>query len=104
MLFRSVGFNFNNSQELRVDDTSRDFDLDITNNSYAPRINLMIGFNYVIKDNFILGAEILPHFTYSYTVTKKYNAAINETITTDRKGYSYGFNSNSAQLTFLYRF
>jgi len=54
-----IGFSFRNSHKLREDDTSRNLDLDITINNYDPRINLVIGFNYVIKDNYIIGAEIL---------------------------------------------
>jgi hypothetical protein len=69
---------------------------------YMPGINLMLGFNYVMKNNIIIGIETMPSVNYSVREmttesngTKKYSD-----ITT----ISYALSTNSFLLTIAYRF
>ena len=62
----------------------------------------MFGFNYLINKNLLIGAEILPGFTYTTgTETELYN----DTETTfDISEYRFGFTNNSALITLACRF
>ncbi len=70
---------------------------------YAPGINLVLGLNYVFKDSFVLGAELLPYFTYR-TGTSKGDYRNDYEISSDITGFSYGLNNTSAMISLAYRF
>ncbi len=71
--------------------------------TYQPGINLVLGLNYVINNNLVIGAELLPDFTYS---TGKTEDSFNNNTDTkkDISGFSYGISNQSALLTLAYRF
>lgn len=71
--------------------------------TYQPGINLVFGFNYVINDNIVIGAELLPHFTYITGTSTKTDYYNNE-IKSDISGFSYGLSNTSALLSISYRF
>ena len=64
---------------------------------YEPGINLVFGLNYVIKDKFVIGAEVLPAFTYR-TGKRVYNETEHDIL-----GFSYGLSNMSAFLSLSYR-
>ncbi|OFX27464.1 MAG: hypothetical protein A2033_18250 [Bacteroidetes bacterium GWA2_31_9] len=67
--------------------------------SYIGGINLVFGFNYVIKEKLIVGMELLPYFYYR--VYKDYNDDANRN--SDSKGFSYSI-YNTILLSLSYRF
>ena len=69
--------------------------------TYQPGVNLVLGFNYLLNDNFSIGAELLPNFTYSTSKTE-YNNSQRWPVTTS--GYSYGISNNSVLLCLAYKF
>ncbi len=74
--------------------------------TYEPGINVIIGFNYMLNENLILGAEILPSFNYfSGTLTEKDSNTNNGIeMKADTSGYSYGLSNGSALLSIAFRF
>jgi hypothetical protein len=45
---------------------------------YRPCINLIFGFNYLISDRLLLGADIQPHFSYTTGTRTEQNSYTNE--------------------------
>lgn len=73
---------------------------------YKPGFNFVLGANYVINRNFVVGVELLPEIVYSTgSTTTSYirNYEKNESKT-EISGFSYGFSNNSALITLTYRF
>lgn len=74
-----------------------------TRTFYEPRFNLVFGFNYVIKEHLIIGAEILPYF--SYTIGSMKDELNNDDrIETDISGIDYGLSNTSIIVSVGYRF
>lgn len=73
---------------------------------FQPGVNFVFGFNYVIKEKFVIGAEILPYVSYVTGETTRMNFYNNDghEIKSETSGFRYGISSNSALLTFSYRF
>ncbi len=71
--------------------------------TYRPGANFIIGFNYLISENIILGAEILPGFIYIIGTSSELGSNNNETET-DISGFQYGLSNTSALLLLAYRF
>jgi hypothetical protein len=72
-------------------------------NTYGPGANGVIGLNYVVKDKFLIGAEIMPGFGYSFgSTTQQYMS--NPEIERDLSGWNYDLSSSSAVLTLAFRF
>lgn len=70
---------------------------------YRPGINLVFGFNYKLSDNFVIGAEILPNFSY-ITGTSKEKSNNEDAFKSDISGLNYGISNTSVLLSLAYRF
>jgi len=69
---------------------------------YSTGINAIIGFNFLISDNLLFGAELLPDLTYSTSIaTRILNG---EKTKKESSQMNYGLTSSSAQLSIAYRF
>ena len=68
---------------------------------YSPGINLVLGFNYEIAKNVLLGMEVHPAFTYSFGErnTTSINSQRTIEFNNDYSEISYGLRSNSLLLT-----
>jgi hypothetical protein len=92
--------------------TSREYDNTAVNynnysyerTTYEPGINLVLGFNYVFHDYFVIAAELLPHFTYRTGTSKENRSYYDVEIENDISGFSYGISNTSALLSLTYRF
>ena len=72
--------------------------------TYEPGINLVLGLNYVVNDHFVIGAELLPNFSYVTGTSKNYyNNNGNETKT-DISGFLYDLSNSWVKLSLSYRF
>lgn len=93
------------SQELLYTRKSKD-----ETTSYAPGLGLVLGFNYSLLNNLILGAEVKPSITYSYRENNRKTEMITDTesqTTQDlltSNSLSYGFSNYSVLLSLAYRF
>ncbi len=99
----SFGFSksTNHQDDLTVDEPDEIYD----RTYYSPGLNLVFGFNYYWGDHFMVGAELLPSFTYrTGTITSKSSFMDYEEMTTDISQFYYGLNSNSLLLSLSYRF
>lgn len=70
---------------------------------FGPGINLVIGFNYSINEQFFLGAEMLPHITYlTGSQTTKTSP---EFISTegDLSRLEYGLSNSSVMISITYK-
>jgi hypothetical protein len=70
--------------------------------TYIPGINLVFGLNYFLNDKFMIGAELLPNFSYTTGTSVEKNSLA--TFKSDMSGFSYGISNNSALLSLAYRF
>jgi hypothetical protein len=73
---------------------------------YQPGIYAVFGLNYAINDKFVIGAELLPGFSYSIEKTTSktiYDNGIKK-VKSDISGFHYGLSSSSALLSVVYRF
>lgn len=98
-----LSFNYSSVKRTIDDKSSSNNDLEIGSTTYRPGVNLVFGLNYVIKDNFVIGAELLPGITY-LTGTRETYKGTNEIDKFDISGFNYGISNTSARLTLLYKF
>ena len=74
-----------------------------TRTYYEPRFNLVFGFNYVIREQLIIGAEILPYFSYTFgSFVDEFSD--NDNRETDVSRINYGLSNTSIMLSVGYRF
>jgi opacity protein-like surface antigen len=71
--------------------------------TFSPGINLVLGLNYIFRERFIFGAELLPGGSYNFGTSKNILPDRNSEPTRFT-GYSFGISSNSAVFTAMYRF
>lgn len=101
-----ISFTYSQSKSDYDDKTVNNYDQLNQQTTYSPGVNLVFGFNYKLGDNLMIGAELLPNFTYTTgTSTQKYYY-INNGIEfkSDISGFSYGLSNTSALLSLVYRF
>ncbi|MCP4552686.1 MAG: hypothetical protein GY834_11745 [Bacteroidetes bacterium] len=74
--------------------------------TYQLGINLVFGFYYVVNENIVLGAELLPDFNYTTgeSVKKRTYNNDSEEIKSDTSGFNYGLSNTYALLSIAYRF
>lgn len=101
-----ISFDYHQSKQESEYPESGNLNSSIKSINYEPGINLVVGVNYVIKEHLVIGAEIMPYFSYLFGTSeqKSYNTGSEETITTDFSNISYGFSNSSAMLSLAYRF
>jgi len=74
-----------------------------TRTYYEPRFNLVFGFNYVIKEQLIIGAEILPYFSYTFgSMVEEFSD--DDKRETDISRIDYGLSNTSIMVSVGYRF
>ena len=73
--------------------------------TFTPGINLVFGFNYVINNSLIIGAELLPGVDYT-TGTNRFTDTFSdeERTKSDISTFNYGISNTSALLSLSYRF
>jgi len=99
-----VAFGMNYTKSDRENNTAPDDILTYKRTYYRPGFNLVLGLNYVIKDRIVIGAEVLPHFTYTFGTETTILGNGQEETHEDISGFSYGISNNSARLSISYRF
>ena len=72
--------------------------------TYNSGINIVIGFNYLINEKFLLGAEILPGIGYTTGESVITNSAGSIETKSDISGFNYGLSNNGALISLSYRF
>lgn len=102
-----LSFNYIQSSNEYNKRESNDFDRLEESVTYVPGANLVLGLNYVINDKFIIGAEILPYFSYSYEeqeITSFAESAIDNVVTNKYiSGFNFGLSNSSVLLSLVYR-
>jgi hypothetical protein len=101
-----LSFRYSQSKNDINDKSVRDEDYLQKSTIYQPGINLVLGFNYVIHENFVVGAEVMPFFSYSTgTSTEKYYYTNNGAeVKSKISGFSYGLSNSSVLVNLVYRF
>ena len=99
-----LSFNYNKSKHTGKDNQNQDNDYKYIVISYEPGINLVLGFNFVFAENFLVGAEFLPYIHYTGQINKDYDFRAGEYRITNTRGLVYGLSSNSVRLSLVYRF
>jgi hypothetical protein len=99
-----VSFDYSTYKRTRDDKTTGNIDYETKNRTYSPGVNLVFGLNYIINEQFVIGAELLPGVSYSTGTRESYNWVTEENDITNISQINYGISNTSARLTFLYRF
>jgi len=101
-----ISFTYSQSKSEYDDKTVNDYDRLNKQTTYRPGVNLVFGFNYKLGDNFVIGAELLPNFSYTAgTSTEKYyNTNNGDDVKSDISGFSYGLSNTSVLLSLAYKF
>jgi len=101
-----LSFTYSQSKYDYNDKTVDDDDRLDEQTTYRPGINLVFGLNYVINDRIVIGAELLPNFSYTFgTSIEKYSYINNgNEVKSDISGFSYGLSNTSALISLAYRF
>lgn len=99
-------FNYSQSKNDYDDKTVSDYDRLSEQTTYRPGVNLVFGLNYIFNDYFVLGAEILPAFSYNTGKSIEKRPSINDgnEVKSDISGFNYGLSNTSVLLTLAYRF
>ena len=101
-----LSFSYFQSKSEYDDLSILDEDRKSESTTYQPGINLVFGFNYVIKENIVLGVELLPRINYTSTKTVEKNPHYSdqEEIKRETSGFIYGFTNQAAMLSVAFRF
>jgi hypothetical protein len=101
-----LSFRYSQYKSDYDDKTVDDYDRLNERTTYQPGINLVFGFNYLLGENILIGAELLPSFTYTTgeSVEKRYYSNDGEEIKSDISGFNYGLSNTSVLLSLAYRF
>jgi len=99
-----IAFGINYSKSTREYDSNPENNRTNERTIYRPGFNFVLGLNYVINSKIVIGAELLPHFTFNMGKTTTSLDNGNEETTEEISGFSYGISNNSAQITISYRF
>jgi len=100
-----LSFNYSQYKNDYDDRTINDLDMKQERTIYQPGLNLVLGFNYKLNDQIVLGAEVLPAFSYitGTTLEKNYNNSVGEELKDDISGISYGLSNTSVLISLSYR-
>lgn len=97
-----LSFSYKREKSELINELPDQYDQITTNNRFSYGINFVLGLNYNLNENIILGAEILPAITYSSMNNKQ---DINDVETTIKShSINYGLSSKSVLLTLGFRF
>jgi hypothetical protein len=101
-----VSFTYAKSKSNFDDQSVNDSDNKYEKTTYKPGVNLVFGLNYVVKENLVIGAELLPNFSYTIgtEVDKNYYTNNEEEVNSDISGFNYGLSNTSVLLSLAYRF
>jgi hypothetical protein len=100
-----VSFRYNQSKFSTNDLTSANQDRLTKKTTFSPGINFVFGLNYIIHGNFLIGAEILPTFSYVTGTSIEMNdwKTSGKEVTGKISGFNYGLSNTSVLLSLLYR-
>ena len=96
----SFGYSYRKSNLDSKSGTS--YESEQKNNNYTPGMNMVLGVNYKISEQFVFGAEIMPYLNYSFSKEKR--KVDNAETSTKSNNLSYGISSSSVLLSLAYRF
>jgi hypothetical protein len=98
-----VSFNYSIAKSNSNDLSYLDEDWSVIHKYYYPGINLVLGFNYLFNEKIVLGAEILPMFSYHTHINESVD--VNDVLTKEStSSFAYGLSNTSIQLSLSYRF
>jgi hypothetical protein len=99
-----ISFSYSKVKSEYEDKTVNDYDRLNEQTRYMPGINLVFGLNYVLNEKMVIGAEILPNFSYTTGTSVEKNLYTYYEVKSDLSGFSYGLFNHSALLSLVYRF
>ena len=72
--------------------------------AYNPGVNAVLGINYLIKKQIVIGAEVLPGISYRTGTKENLNVYNGETSEVKSSDFNFGISSSSVLLVIAYRF
>ena len=106
----SFGYNVNTADEVSPYVTYPSPQYYNEGRSLSGGLNLVLGLNYILKNNLVIGAEVLPYINYTerksegtYVIYNGQNY-VNEDYTDINTSYSFGIINQSVILSVTYRY
>lgn len=99
-----LSFRYNSSDYEYNDKTINDYDRLDKSTIYEPGINLVFGFNYVLNDHLVIGAEVLPNFSYMTGTSTNTSFRDDNILESDVSGFNFGISNTSVLLSVAYRY
>lgn len=97
-----LSFYFAQSESITDDNTIENDDRLYKSTYFSPGINLVLGLNYVINENLVIGAELLPIFSYYIQQSTSKNDG--KEIKTERSSFRNSLSNTSVLLSLAYRY
>ncbi len=98
-----IFYNFSHGAYNTESDYTNSQDISVEQTNHVGGINLILGFNYVIKQHFVIGIEMLPSVSYKY-IKRIDGLDTAHEVTTKSTGFSWGLSNNSVLVSLAYRF
>lgn len=103
-----LSFAFSHYKNEKERNSLYSYNNEVEQTTYRPGVNLVFGVQYKLSNNFYIGAELLPGFTYTSgnSISIAYNSNTNEAqeVKKDISGYNYGLSNTSVLLSLAYAF
>jgi len=101
-----LSFTYNHSKNETDDKFVEEYSSLQESTTYSPGINLVLGFNYVFLNKFVVGFEAMPYFNYITGTSKQKNFYSNyvKTVKSKISGFTYGLSNTSVLVSLVYRF
>ena len=97
------GFSYNSSK-IVIHDNVGNLVTDRLSRSYEPKINLVLGFNFIFNQSFLLGAALQPSISYQISNNKNYDENSKTYNSQNRNYFNFGLSNQVIQLSLAYRF
>jgi hypothetical protein len=101
-----LAFTYSHSKNETDDGFVDQYSSDQESTTYTPGINLVLGFNYVFLNKFVVGFEAMPYFNYIIGTSTQQNYYSNnkEDVKSKISGFTYGLSNTSLLVSLVYRF
>lgn len=101
-----LAFSYYSYKQKFENDSNAEYERENTKRSLSPGINFVIGFNYLINENIVIGLEMLPYVNYrmSKATSKQEQFGEIEELESKVYGFQYGLSNNSLLLSLSYKF
>ncbi len=97
-----VSFGYSKFKSEQSNEDFSDQNRIIEQDAFSPKVNMIVGINYVFKNNIVIGLEVLPGFQYRYSTATRINNTEEEKQ--ESNVFQFGIGNDIGMLSLAYRF